>query len=99
MFIKKYRTAHKILTNDELQDQVKSCAMSRYSRERTSFLSAKRRAMEAAFAGDAVSSETGLPRVREADRVPGLIRPTACRIHGSRQEGDVRHGVESLPRQ
>jgi hypothetical protein len=63
------------------------------------FTSAKRREIEGAFDGGAVSSDGGLILIREADRVLGLTSKVARRLADERQPGKVRHAAATLLRQ
>lgn len=73
--------------------------MRKTSPRKLTFTSSKRRAVEADFAGGAVSTEAGLLLLREADRRTKLIRSIARRIEDGRQRGKVQHAVETMLRQ
>jgi len=74
-------------------------AMRKSSMKKITFTSSKRRQVEAAFDGGAVSSHAGLLMVREVDRELGLIRSITRRIADERQKGKVRHRAETMLRQ
>ncbi len=73
--------------------------MQKKSLKSVRFSSAKRRSVEADFEGGAVTSDAGLLLVREEDRRLGLIESIAERLFDCRQEGKVRHEVETMLRQ
>jgi ribosomal protein S18 acetylase RimI-like enzyme len=73
--------------------------MQKNSRKKIRFTRAKRRAVEADFNGGAISSDAGLLLLRETDRKFGFIRSVARRIEDKRQDGKVRHSVETMIRQ